>query len=110
LTKRTEYHLRGDECVGVRDRKTGIWILDHAALRLRALTVPPMGQGHRWIGHRLQFWGSNTDVLTSPVIDVFRPDREAVTVYVSQSRAGGFEPETAEDRLQSATPLQHPTA
>ena len=56
-TKHTEYHLRNDECVGVRDRGSGLWILDHAALRLRALTLPKMGEGTSWLGRRIQFWG-----------------------------------------------------
>lgn len=90
MTKHTEYHLRDFECVGVRDRRSGLWILNHAALRLQALTVPPMGEGARWIGQRLQFWGKRTDVLTSPVVNVERPMRQDVGAYVSQARGGAI--------------------
>jgi hypothetical protein len=82
-TKHTEYHLRADECVGVRDRVTGAWLRKHAALRLRAIQLPPLGADAEWIGRRLQFWGQATDVMTSPVTDVMRPERAALQFYVS---------------------------
>lgn len=88
ITRNTEYHLRLDECVGVRDLQTGVWQRDHAALRLRAVTVPPMGHDHTWLGRRLQFWGSDKDVVTSPVIDVGRPEREVIPRYISQEASG----------------------
>lgn len=87
-TKHTEYHLRGDECVGVRDRRSGLWLVDHAALRLRALRLPAVGEGERWKGRRIQFWSSKMDVLTSPVVECRRPVRDVVAGYVSQFRAG----------------------
>ena len=86
-TKHTEYHLREDECVGVRDRGSGLWSLDHAALRLRALTLPTMGEGAKWLGRRIQFWGRRTDVLTSPVCEVDRPMRIDIGNYCSQAKA-----------------------
>ena len=88
FTRHTEYHLRADEVVGVRDRGSGLWIHDHAALRLRALEIPEQGEGHRAIGHRLQFWSSSADVLTSPIVGVGRPERDEVHGYCSQARAG----------------------
>ena len=88
VTQNTEYHLRLDECVGVRDRDSGTWQRHHAALRLRAVQLPPMGHDHSWVGKRLQFWGSNTDVVTSTVTGVARPDRECLPSYVSLERAG----------------------
>lgn len=87
-TKHTEYHLRADECVGVRDRNTGAWLRRHAALRLRAVQLPPVGADAEWIGRRLQFWGHATDVTTSPVTEVMRPERAAVEHYVSGVRSG----------------------
>ena len=87
-TKFTEYHLRDDECVGVRDRESGAWIRHHAALRLRAIQVPPVGEDFGWIGRRIQFWGRLADVVTSPVTEVGRPERWAVAHYVSQERSG----------------------
>lgn len=87
-TKHTEYHLRLDECVGVRDRTTGEWQRRHAALRLRAIQLPPVGADAEWLGRRLQFWGRAMDVMTSPVTEVMRPEREAVVHYVSAVTTG----------------------
>ena len=88
VTRNTEYHLRTDECVGVRDRESGDWFRDHAALRLRAVKLPPMGQDEHWLGRRIQFWGSHADVLTSEVVEVQRPPRTDVEAYISSLRAG----------------------
>ena len=88
FTKHTEYHLRDAECVGVRDRDTGAWLSDHAALRLYAVAVLESIDDAAWIGQRIQFWGRATDVLTSPVVAVGRPRLEEVFDYVSQARAG----------------------
>lgn len=88
VTNNTEYHLRLDQCVGVRDLSTGAWQRHHAALRLRAIQVPPMGHDHSWLGRRLQFWGGGQDVVTSPVVDVGRPERDVLPRYVSQEQSG----------------------
>jgi hypothetical protein len=88
FTMHTEYHLRDDECVGVRDRESGQWMGGHAALRLRALALPEVPESTHWIGQRIQFWGRATDVLTSPVVAVGRPGLDEIPAYVSQARAG----------------------
>lgn len=88
VTRHTEYHLRLDECVGVRDRQSGTWIRDHAALRLRAIRIPPRGHDHAWVGRRLQFLGYDTDVLTTPVVEVARPPKTAPEHYISQECSG----------------------
>ena len=88
VTRNTEYHLRLDECVGVRDLETGAWQRDHAALRLRAIQLPPVGHDSSWVGKRIQFWGSGKDVVTSTVIDVARPEPEDVERYVSREQSG----------------------
>ncbi|GEM_PF-705015 len=87
-TSNTEYHLRTDECVGVRDRQSGRWLRGHVALRLRALRLPPPGSDHHWIGRRIHFWGATADVLTSPVVDVARPNPGSLESYVSLAMAG----------------------
>jgi hypothetical protein len=61
---------------------------EHAALRLRAVTLPPRGHDHSWLGRRLQFFGKGTDVVTSPVVAVGRPARDVIEHYVSLARAG----------------------
>ncbi len=90
VTRFTEYHLRHQECVGVRDRESGAWVRDHAALRLHAIRLPALGQDHAWLGERLQFLGNNTDVLTSPVVAVARPERGCLEHYVSLAQAGSI--------------------
>lgn len=87
-TLHTEYHLRNDECVGVRDKSSGQWYRDHPALRLRAIQVPSIGSDAEWVGRRLQFWGEVDDVTTSPVVSVMRPARDSLRGYVSLARAG----------------------
>lgn len=87
-TQHTEYHLRLDECVGVRDKSSGEWYRDHPALRLHAIQIPTMDGDSEWLGRRLQFWGEFDDVTTSPVIRVQRPARESLDGYVSLARAG----------------------
>ena len=64
------------------------WLRGHAALRLRAVQIPPRGQDRTWIGRRLQFWGRAADVLTSPVVEVGRPPRLNLDSYISQARSG----------------------
>ncbi len=103
LTKHTEYHLRDAECVGVRDRASGAWVLKHAALRLHALAVPEAEDGHDWVGQRIHFWGHDTDVLTSPILSVDRPCVDAVIDYVSQARAGEIH-ENPSARLKASLP------
>jgi hypothetical protein len=88
VTRNTEYHLRLDECVGVRDVGSGEWYRHHAALRLRAVSLPAMGHDHQWVGRRIQFWGSGSDVVTSPVTDVARPPLECPERYISRAVAG----------------------
>ncbi len=90
VTHHTEYHLRLGECVGVRDRGSGRWYRDHAALRLHAVTVPAMGRDDAWLGERLKFFGNQTDVVTSPVVDVGRPDKASLEHYISLATAGAI--------------------
>lgn len=104
FTRHTEYHLRGDECVGVRDRVSGTWLSDHAALRLRALRLPSVLRSDEWIGQRIQFWGSRTDVLTSPVVAVDRPGIDQIGAYVSQARVGEFRARAGSADLQRSLP------
>ena len=88
ITRHTEYYLRDDECVAVRDRRTGKWLRDHAALRLHALRLPPPGHDHAWVGKRIQFWGQRADVLTSTVMEIERPEKQTLPKYVSLACSG----------------------
>ncbi|MBK8479598.1 MAG: hypothetical protein IPL40_00235 [Proteobacteria bacterium] len=98
VTQHTEYHCRGRECVGVRNRRTGEWVRDHGALRGRlagatdggspALDGPPLGL-------RLLFVGRE-GVLTSRVEAMLRPPKEVLARYASRAAAGSIRgPSTA---------------
>jgi len=91
LTKNTEYHFRDDECVGVRDRKTGKWVRKHLALR--AFLTGYVDQTKKiWKspvrGGRLHIISERGSVLTSPLINVFRPNKEVIWAYTSFAKAG----------------------
>lgn len=88
-TRNTDYFLRGAECVGVRDRATGCWVRNHAALRMTALEVPGVTEdGEAWVGRRLNFWGRGEDLVTSPLEAIERPALHTVVYYVSHTRSG----------------------
>lgn len=99
-TKHTDYHLNGTQCVAVRDRGSGLWLLSHAALRLHAIHVPALGAENDFEGCRIQFWGSKVDVVTSPVREVVRPERRDTAVYVSAAKSGAFESNAGTGDLQ----------
>lgn len=76
LTLRSEYHIRGHVCFGVRSRRTGTWFAQHWALsrplatayaddngRLRGLQLPA-------IGEPLRFQVEGETLETSPVLGV----------------------------------------
>jgi hypothetical protein len=90
ITLNTEYHCRDQECVGVRDRRTGRWHRAHPALRAELLGAVAKGK-HRLLrpetGRRLLF-SANQAVMTSPVTIAGRPDRAAVFHYTSLCWSG----------------------
>jgi len=96
LTRNTEYHCRDRECVGVRDRRSGVWSRGHPALRsrimgavssdLRRLASEPT------VGMRLVFETAAETVMTTRLRVIGRPDREAVFAYTSLCRAGEIAP------------------
>lgn len=91
ITQNTEYHLRKDVCVGVRDRRTGRWYRHHAALRMHALREPQSGDHASWVGHRMQLIGNGTDITTSTLVDIGRPPRISLEHYVSLECVGEIE-------------------
>ncbi|MBW2462531.1 MAG: hypothetical protein JRH11_12855 [Deltaproteobacteria bacterium] len=88
VTENTEYHLRRDRCVGVRDRRSGEWRADHGALQRRvaaAVTLLANGSltaegGLPAPGQRIIFDGDSS-VLTGPVIAIERPEKFLVMDY-----------------------------
>jgi hypothetical protein len=89
ITRNTEYHVRRDECVGVRDRRSGRWLRGHLALKSqisgalqfsREGGVVPNG-GLPSIGESLFFHAAGRDLITSPIVSIERPPREVVEQY-----------------------------
>ena len=89
VTRNTEYHVRKDICVAVRDRKSGDWLRGHLAVKQRVEgslkfdnrgaieatdTLPNVGQS-------LFFHAQGRDLVTSPVLAVERPPQDMVTRY-----------------------------
>lgn len=89
LTKNTEYHLRRDVCVAVRDRCSGAWISNHAALHRRVSgSIEVLDQGGVVVEHGLPRVGAcicfdMQGLVTSRVEAASRPPRAVVERYYS---------------------------
>ncbi len=91
VTRNTEYHVRRDACVAVRDRRTGKWMRGHMALKSKVsggLRFTPTGgiranEGVPSVGESLFFVASGRDLVTSPVVAVERPVAEIVSSYTN---------------------------
>ena len=91
ITRNTEYHVRRDECVGVRDRRTGEWLRAHLAVKSRISgairfngeggILPNMGTPR--IGDSLFFQAAGRDLVTSTILSVERPQKTIVVTYKS---------------------------
>jgi len=88
VTRHTEYHLRQEQCVGVRNRESGAWFRRHAALRAYALYVPPADDSDQWLGQRLMFARGGDTITTSPIVSIERPVLAVLPHYVSHVFAG----------------------
>ena len=96
VTKNSEYHCRAEECVGVRDRSTGLWHKYHPALRGRLLGGMEQGAQLRripTIGSRLVFSGIES-IMTSQVLRAGRPPKDSLEEYTSLSISGEIESPT----------------
>lgn len=87
VTQNTEYHLRSDTCVGVRDLWSGRWREDHPAVgRTLFGAVLPGPNGLEPLDNPelnclLWFENGDNDILTSRLTAITRPPREAVSRY-----------------------------
>ena len=89
VTRNTEYHVRHDTCVGVRDRQTGMWLQRHFALNLpvagaiRFFDTGAMraNPGLPQIGESMYFESMGRDLVTSSVVSVERPAADVVLAY-----------------------------
>ncbi len=93
VTRNTEYHIRRDICVAVRDRETGEWLTSHMALNRRVCgglrfnengVVPNSGAPQ--VGESLYFQSSGHDLITSVVTSVERPSLEVVRQWGLEER------------------------
>lgn len=88
VTENTEYHIRRNRCIGVRDRRSGQWRSEHSALRRRvAAAITLLANGSLTAdsclpvpGQRIIFDGESS-VLTGPVIAIERPPKTVVREY-----------------------------
>ena len=86
VTANSEYHLRGNECVAVRNPKTGEWHPQHQALGQKVvggIAFLPSGSlsvsyGDAQIGQKICF---ANDIMTSPVVRIGRPSHNTVDRY-----------------------------
>ena len=75
LTRNSEYHLQTHVCIGVRDRRTGVWVKQHPALHRRlASTVRTAGAlavlQRPQLGESLEFDLDGAPLRTSPVLNI----------------------------------------
>ena len=86
VTQNTEYHLFDKTCVVVRDMRSDTWVQNHPAVGSQlvgAFQVTTEGSwaanfDHPRTGEKLCF---SSDVLTTPVIDIRRPERQIVQAH-----------------------------
>lgn len=89
VTRNTEYHVRKNECVGVRDCRSGEWLKAHLALRSKvsgAIRFNREGgvipnEGNPSIGDSLFFQAAGRDLVTSSILSVERPAKTIVDSY-----------------------------
>lgn len=90
VTSHTEYHCRGREVVGIRDRGTGRWQRWHPLLRHRLVGAVDRDEQFTRsveIGAPLVFVGDNTFV-TSRLRERGRPPKDALGSYASLATSG----------------------
>lgn len=89
VTQNTEYHLRDDRCVGVRDLWTGRWKQEHPAVGKRlfgavsaqAGSLEPVNAPE--VNSMLWFDNGDSDIFTSRLTSITRPPKNAIDRYVS---------------------------
>lgn len=89
VTRNTEYHFRDSVCVAVRDRASREWLADHVALKRSvsgSIKFLPGGAvrptlGQPVLGESLFFASGGRDLVTSPLIEVTRPEMSVVECF-----------------------------
>jgi len=89
VTRNTEYHLRGEICVAVRDRRTGRWLPSHLAIQRRLSggvrihangAAVPSGT-EPMVGDAIYFDADDRELVTSLLASIERPSRDLVASY-----------------------------
>ena len=89
VTRNTEYHFRGEQCVAVRDRRTGRWLDSHLAVQRRLAggvrfyengTAVPSCEPPK-VGEALYFDDEGRELITSVLSAIERPSKEVVASY-----------------------------
>lgn len=86
VTRNTEYYVREQRCVGVRDRSSGAWVRDHFAVDRAVMgTIRYLDSGELFaapglphVGESMYFEELGRDLVTSAVVAVERPARELI--------------------------------
>ena len=89
VTRNTEYHVKRDLCVAVRDRRSGEWLRAHlarghsvdGALRFQPTGGVTPNEGAPRVGDSLFFHAAGRDLVTSAVLSVERPPRDVIKQY-----------------------------
>jgi hypothetical protein len=89
VTRNSEYHFRDGLCVAVRDRTSGEWLPGHVAINRTlsgSLKFYPNGAirpnlGSPRVGESLFFATGGRDLVTSPLLEVGRPEKALVERY-----------------------------
>jgi hypothetical protein len=91
LTRKSEYHVRGHACFGVRDRRNGQWLAEHWALGQRLATAFPEAHGKMCsfgvpvIGDALCFVMDGQPQYTSPVLAIEEREQLDLTAGFGRS-------------------------
>jgi hypothetical protein len=89
VTRNTEYHVRRGVCIAVKDRKSGEWLRAHLAVKNRVHGGIKFSRGggimpnpgFPKVGESLFFHASGRDLVTSPILEIDRPERAIVSSY-----------------------------
>ena len=90
VTRNTEYHFRGEQCVAVRDRRTGKWLESHLAIDRKLAggvrffengTAIPSCEEPK-VGEALYFSDEEgRELITSVLAAIERPEKHIVASY-----------------------------
>jgi hypothetical protein len=93
VTRNSEYHVRQEVCVGVRDRGTGEWLRTHFAVErpvIGAIKFFESGAinatpGLPDVGESMYFEDLGRDLVTSSVVAVERPEPGVIAQYAQSA-------------------------